>query len=164
MASRGGAALVHAETFYTFDADAEVVNAETVVIAGKTYTFQDTLTNTDGNVHIGATRVETIRNLCAAVNLDGTATAGTDYAAAMTKNLEVAAIPSTDTITIRALSPGVAGNRIPVTVGTSGTTVDNATLEAGAGDIGDFVGSVLEMNQINSEVQAELKRLTPLED
>lgn len=164
MASTGGAALVHAETFYTFDADGEVVNAETMVIAGKTYTFQDTLTNTDGNVHIGATRVETIANLCAAINLDGSATAGTDYAAAMTKNTEVVAIPGTDTITIRALAPGTAGNRIPATVGTSGVTLDNATLEAGAGDFGIFIVSVLDMNQINSEVQAELKRLTPLED
>ena len=164
MASRGGSDLVHAETYYTFDDDGEITNAETLVIAGKTYTFQDTLTNTDGNVHIGATREETIRNLCAAVNLDGTATAGTDYAAATTKNARVVAIPGDDEIVIRAHVPGTAGNLIPVTVGTSGVTVDNATLENGAGDVGDFINSVIELNQINSEVLSELKRLTPLPD
>lgn len=164
MANLGGSSLAFAESFYTFDADAEIANGETVVIAGKTYTFQDTLTDSDGNVHIGSDRAETIANLVGAVNLDGSATAGTDYAASMTKNPQVIAIAATDRITIRASMPGTLGNRIPLTVGTSAVTVDNATLENGAGDPHYFLDSVLDLNQINSEVQAELKQLTPEED
>lgn len=164
MANLGGSALAFASTFYTFDDDAEITNGETLVIAGKTYTFQTTLTNTDGNVKIGASRAATIANLVAAVNLDGSGVAGTDYAAATTKNPRVIAVAGTDTITIKASMPGTAGNLIPCTVGTSATTLDNATLENGAGDPHYFLASLFTLNQINSELLTELHLLTPEAD
>lgn len=57
-------------------------NGNTVTIGTKVYTFQDTLTNVDGNVKIGATASDTIDNLIAAINLS--TGAGTLYAASMT--------------------------------------------------------------------------------
>lgn len=164
MANLGGSSLAFATGTYTFDDDLEIANAETVVIAGKTYTFQTTLTDSDGNVHIGASRAETIANLVAAVNLDGSGTAGTDYAASTTKNARVIAIAGTDSWEVRASMPGTVGNLIPITVGTSATTVSGALLTGGAGDPHYFLDSVLDLNQINAEVLSEIKRLTPLAD
>lgn len=60
------------------------LDTETVVIGTKTYTFQDTLTDVDGNVKIGASASDSIDNLIAAINLG--AGAGTAYAASMTAN------------------------------------------------------------------------------
>ena len=60
--------LVRAATFYTIDGT-DITNAETIVIANKTYTAQDTLTDVDGNFHIGATIAATVTNLLAAINL-----------------------------------------------------------------------------------------------
>lgn len=150
--------LVRASTFYTFDADAEITNGETLVIGGKTYTFQTTLTNVDGNVRIGGDREETIANLVAAVGLGPGA--GTAYAAATTRNPAVYATPAEDRIDIHALIPGSIGNLIPCTVGTSGVTLDNGTLEGGAGNIGDFFDGLLRLNQINAEVFDALREFT----
>ena len=149
-------AWVRAETFYTIDDAADLVNAETVVVAGKTDTFQDTLTDVDGNVHIGATIADTVTNLLAAVNLsnegESAVGAGTDYAASMTKNEFVfAVLTSATVITMRAHVPGVLGNLIPMTIGTSANTVDNALCEGGTGDIGQFFNEMLGSVQLNSE-------------
>lgn len=57
-------------------------NTNTVTLNGKVYTFQTVLTNSDGNVLIGATADESYQNLKAAINLE--AGAGTKYAAATT--------------------------------------------------------------------------------
>lgn len=62
---------------------------ETVVIDGKTYTFQTTLTNVDGHVKIGADAATSLGNLKAAINLS--AGAGTKYAAATTLHPTVTA-------------------------------------------------------------------------
>ena len=58
-------------------------DTETVVIGAKTYTFQTTLTDVDGNVLIGATIKASLENLIAAINLE-VAEAGTKFAASMT--------------------------------------------------------------------------------
>ncbi len=160
--------LVRASSFYTISAAADLVNAETLVIAGKTYTVQTTLTDVDGNVNIGADIAGTISNLVAAINLsnegESAVGAATDYALAMTRNPSVHATTSTDTLTCSALIPGDHGNTITLTVGTSATTVDNATLENGSGNIASWLEGVLVLNQINAEVMYELKTLTPAAD
>lgn len=157
-----------ASTFYTIDAVGEITNGETIVVAGKTYTFQDTLTDSDGNVHIGSDIAGTRSNFIAAINLsnegESAVGAGTDYAASMTRNAEVHAYESGDTVVIRAHAPGAQGNRIPCTVGTSGVTLDNATLENGSGSLAVWAEELLQYNQINSEVQSHLKLLTPASD
>lgn len=157
-----------ASTFYTIDADADITDGETLVVAGKTYTVQATLTDSDGNVHRGADHQGTISNLVAAINLsnegESAVGAGTDYADSMTRNTNVYAVEGTDTLTVYAHVPGTQGNFIPVTVGTSAAEVDNATLEGGTGSMAVFAEELLQYNQINSEVQSHLKILTPADD
>lgn len=159
---------VRASTFYTIDAVGEITNAETIVVAGKTYTFQATLTDVDGNVHIGADIAATRSNFIAAINLsnegESAVGAGTDYAASMTRNAEVHAYEIGVFVVIRAHAPGAQGNRIPCTVGTSGVTLDNATLENGAGSLAVWAEELIAQNQLNSEVLSHLSILTPAVD
>ncbi len=160
---------VKASTFYTIDAAGELTDGETVVIAGKTYTAQATLTDSDGNFHIGANIAATVTNLLAAINLsnqgESAVGAGTDYAASMTRNASVhARLTSATVLTIVAHAPGAQGNHIPCTVGTSTVTLDNATLENGAGSLAVWAEELFQYNQINAEVMSHLKLLTPAVD
>lgn len=68
---------------------ADFVDGDTVTIGSRTYTFQDTLTNTDGNVKISGTANGTIDNLVAHINLESGA--GTAYAASGTIHAEASA-------------------------------------------------------------------------
>lgn len=78
----GETALGGIYSFGTLTLTGNAADTNTVVIGAKTYTFQDTLTNVDGNVHVGASASESIDNLIAAINLgEGS---GTAYAAATT--------------------------------------------------------------------------------
>lgn len=80
-------------------------DGETVSINGRAYTFQDALTNVDGNVLIGASASDTLDNLIAAINLS--AGSGTLYAALTVANDDVsAAAGSGDTMDVTALIPG----------------------------------------------------------
>lgn len=112
------------------------VDAETITIGSKTYTFEDTLTDVDGNVHIGATVEETLDNLKNAINLGPGA--GTDYAASMTKHPTVEASEGAgDTLVITAITAGTAGNSIATTETMTNGSFGAATLENGAaGTIG----------------------------
>ncbi len=85
------------------------VDTQTVTIDGKVYTFQDTLTNVDGNVKIGASAAACVANLVAAINLG--AGAGTAYAAAMTLHPTFSAVDGAgDTVVIHAKLSGVGEN------------------------------------------------------
>lgn len=90
------------------------VDGETLTIDGKTYTFQDTLTDVDGNVQIGALPADTVDNVRAAINLDSGA--GTAYAASTTVHPTVSAtdvdLPPTLEVTAKAI--GIGGNAITV--------------------------------------------------
>ena len=97
----------------TLVATANFANAETVVIDGKTYTFQTTLTDSDGNVLIGPDAQTSLANLVAAINL--AAGSGTTYAASTTVHPTVSAASlSTDRMVATAKSAGTAGNAITV--------------------------------------------------
>jgi hypothetical protein len=88
-------------------------NTETITVA-KTYTLQTVLTNTDGNVLIGASAAATLANLVAAITLG--AGAGTTYAAATTANPSVtASVQSATLMRVRALTAGAGGNAIACT-------------------------------------------------
>ena len=90
------------------------LNTETTVIGSKTYTWQDTLTNVDGNVKIAGTASDSLDNLIAAIDLG--AGSGTLYAAATTDPGEVDAAAGTgDTMDITATVAGVAGNSLTST-------------------------------------------------
>lgn len=134
-------------------------DTQTVVVGGKTYTTQDTLTNVDGNVLIGANAAATLQNLYDAINLTGTA--GTQYATAMTANTRVKATAVTaTTLVVSALTPGEVGNLIATTETQTNAAWGAATLASGSGNINAFITSVIALNQINSEVLFELKKLT----
>lgn len=133
------------------------LNTETVVIAGKTYTFQSALTDSDGNVAIGATTAESVANLAAAIDLG--AGAGTAYAASMTRNPEVAVVSSTATV-LTVGAPGAASDRIPTTETLTNASWGGATLSGGAGSIPFFAVRLLKLNQINAEVTTEIYKLT----
>jgi hypothetical protein len=99
----------------TLTVSANPGNGETVVIGGKTYTFQTTLTNVDGNVQIGASADASLDNLKAAINLEATVSPQ-QYAAAMTLHSTVRAVRgSATTLIVRAKTPGTGGNSIGVT-------------------------------------------------
>jgi len=119
-------------------------DTETVTIDSKTYTFQASLTDVDGNVLIGGTVADTIQNLVAAITLGGGA--GTAYAASMTihPTVTVSASDAT-TMTIQANSGGTAGNSI-ATTDTSANLDWTDTVMAGGTDP---VYYLLEPNGIN---------------
>jgi hypothetical protein len=138
-------------------------DTQTVVVGGKTYTTQTTLTNVDGNVLIGANAAATLQNLYDAINLTGTA--GTQYAAAMTINTRVKATAVTaTTLVVSALTPGEVGNLIASTETQTNASWGAATLASGSGNVNDFIVSVMALTQCNSEMAAELKKLTIAND
>ncbi len=97
------------------------LDTEVVVIGSKTYTFQTTLTDVDGNVLIGAAATDDIDNLVAAITLG--AGAGTLYAASMTAHPEATGVQGAgDTFVATALATGTTGDAL-----TSTTTLTNAT-------------------------------------
>lgn len=128
-----GVAPVYATGTYTATLNLE--DADTIVIGGKTYTFEDTLTNVDGHVKIGATLADTLTNLAAAINLTGTA--GTDYALATTANADVTASAGATTVVVTAVSAVAAtGNAITTTDTSTSGAWGGATLSGGVdGDV-----------------------------
>lgn len=153
--------LVHAQG--TLTSSGTFTDTQTVVVGGKTYTTQTSLTNVDGNVAIGANAAATLQNLYDAINLTGTP--GTQYAAAMTENsmVEATAVTAT-TLVVKAKCPGTIGNAIASTETQTNAAWGAATLASGAGDIGQWVESLIALNQVGSELLAELKKLTPVAD
>jgi hypothetical protein len=153
--------VVHAQG--TLTSTGTFTDTQTVVVGGKTYTTQSTLTNVDGNVFIGANAAATLQNLYDAINLTGTA--GTQYAAAMTENSMVEATGVTaTTLVVKAKVPGTIGNAIASTETQTNASWGAATLASGSGDIGKFVEDLISMNQVNAELLLELKKLTPVAD
>lgn len=161
--------LVGASQTLTLDDALEATDGETIVIGSKTYTFQATLTDVDGNVHIGADVAGTVSNLVAAINLsdegESATSAGTDYAASMTRNPDVHAtwVVSTGVITVRSHVPGSIGNHVPLGQGTSTITLGGATLASGTGNVGDFFDDLFQYNQINGEVGSHLRPFSAVE-
>lgn len=141
------------------------LNTETVVVGGKTYTFQTALTDVDGNVLIGATAEESIDNLVAAVNLE--AGAGTTYAASMTANLQVSAVKgSATTFVASALVAGTVGNLIASTETLTNGSWGGATLAGGTGassytEISAYMQSIRDSSPhgVNSGVISQLVTL-----
>lgn len=162
--------LVHASQTLQFTGG-NAADTETVTIAGKVYTFQATLTDSDGNVHVGADAEGSIDNLVAAINLsdegESATSAGTDYAASMTRNPAVYAEKvDADTLRVTAAVPGEIGNEISVsdTLAAAGNDWDGATLAGGSGILLTWLEELLAFNQLNSEVIFEIRSLTPAAD
>lgn len=110
-------------------------DTETVTIDAKVYTFQTTLTNVDGNVLIGATPADSVKNLVKAITL-GTGE-GTNYAKSMTEHPTVTAVvgsPTTD-MDVTAKVPGTGANTLATTetLAGGGNQWGGATLAGGTG-------------------------------
>lgn len=147
-------ALVKSDAVLTATADANITDAETVVIAGKTYTFKTSLTDTDGFVKAVTAFAPNMANLVKAINLTGVA--GTDYATSTTKNKDVLAVlTSSGVVTITARVGGTVGNFIPITVGTSAVVLSGETsgkLNGGLGDIAEAINDLQSRGQLNSDI------------
>lgn len=106
------------------------LDTETVVIGGKTYTFETVLTNVNGHVLIGATAEDSLDNLVAAINLG--AGAGTLYAAATTLHATVSATDGAGTtVIVTAKTAGSGGNAIATTDTLTNGSWGGATLAGG---------------------------------
>lgn len=105
-------------------------NGETVLIDSKTYVFVNTLTGVDGQVKIGATKEESVANLIAAINLDGTP--NSQYTTQTTLHPTVYAKigPTTAKLIAVAKTGGVSGNSIVIgeTLAGTGNQWDASTL------------------------------------
>jgi len=109
------------------------LNTETVTIDGKAYQFQTTLTDSDGNVQIGASVALSHENLRRAINLDGVA--GTNYATSMTLHPTVSATDTATTTVVTAKVLGVIGNTISLAeTAATGSWSPASNLTGGTGD------------------------------
>jgi hypothetical protein len=122
------------------------LDTETVVIDGKTYTFQTVLTNVDGNVQIAASSESSLDNLLDAINLGPGA--GVDYAAATTLHPTVSATDGPlATLDVTANIIGDTGNTITTTTTVTGGSWADPTLTGGVtfpgllGDVFDTGGA-----------------------
>ncbi len=106
------------------------LNNETCTIGAKVYTFEDTLTDVDGNVKIGAAATDSLDNLIAAINLD--AGVGTLYATSMTENDDVTAAAGVgDTMDCSAKNGGTPANSKATTETLTNGSWGGATLAGG---------------------------------
>lgn len=118
---RFNSAAVAAYAFLT--ASANFAHAETVVIGSRTYTFQDVLTDVNGNVLIGATVDESLEHLITAILADATHASHGHHATSTTVHSQVTALlHASGMVKVIASTPGAAGNSIGVS-----TTAANAT-------------------------------------
>jgi hypothetical protein len=142
-------ALVRA--FGTLTSSGVFTDTQTVVVGGKTYTTQTSLTNVDGNVLIGANAAATLANLKAAINLG--AGAGTVYATAMTENAHVKATTLTAT-TLKVVSrvPGAIGNLIATTETQTNASWGGAVLASGSGTVAVTFSEILAAGQLAADV------------
>lgn len=137
-------------------------DTETITVGGKAYTINATVGSTDGSVHLGADAEGTLKNIFAAINLDATGgetgVADADFASGMTINAEVKATAVTATVlTVTAKTPGSVGNLIASTETHGEGSWGGAVLAGGAGDVTGWANSLIDLNQINSQVVTEIR-------
>jgi len=161
--SGGGAAAIAAIS----SSGTNVSNNDTVTINGKVYTFQTVLTNTDGHVFIGASADASLLNLLCAVNLAGTA--GTQYAAATTKNTYATAYNQDTTnhkIYLQAIATGSGGNALTLAKSAATLTVSGATFAGGGTNVNqvtqvtvggvNLLSAIVPYNASNAQTAADV--------
>lgn len=159
--------LVHATGVFTVTDNFD--DTETITIAGKVYTINATVGTSDGSVDLGTDAEGTLANLAAAIDLNPTGgetgVADADYASGMTINPDVIVVSVTATVlTVRSKAPGTVGNSLVSTDTHGEGSWGASTLANGAGDLESWLTSLFALNQINSEVSSELRKLTPEAD
>ena len=138
----------------TLTGSIQFTNNYTVTIGTKTYTFQTTLTDVDGNIQIGASLAASLQNLYDAINLTGTP--GTQYAASMTIHPTVTA--TVVAVTVTAKKGGTYSNGIATTTSGADPVWGAATLTGGSG--GDV--SVLQLAELPANTTAAIGSVTTL--
>ena len=150
-----------------------VLDGNTVVIYGKTYTAQDTLTDVDGKFLIGASASDTLDNLIDAINLG--AGSGVRYAASTTLHPSVrAAAGAGDTMDAFAVQSGSSPNSLTTTAVLANGSWGGATLSGGNVEVcsregvfvSDQVGFLFDMDsgglstqvRVNGETAPETER------
>ncbi len=123
-------------------ATAPPANNDTVVVAGRTYTFKTTLTGVADEILIGATFTISAQNFKAAINHE--AGEGTLYGVGTATNIYVVASGAAAAITLTALRIGTGGN-VTLTKTATNITVSGATLTGGTNVITntDFIAYYL---------------------
>lgn len=153
--------IVNAQGTYT--ASGAFTDTQTVVIGGKTYTSQTTLTNSDGNFLIGASAAESLQNLYDAINLTPGSIVGVKYATATTRHPQVYAHAVTaTTLVVKAKHPGTSGNLITTTETQTNGSWGAGTLASGAGDPAVLIDELISQGQLNSDMFLALKTYFPL--
>ncbi|KKL93911.1 hypothetical protein LCGC14_1869930 [marine sediment metagenome] len=150
-----GTTLVRAFATLTADADADIIEAENVVIGGVTYTFDAASPlDTINTVPFVTAFAPNMAALVKVINVTGTVL--TDYYTGQTKNQYChAVLVSAGVVAIYSRVAGVSGNLVAITVGNSAIVLsDNngALLKLGAGFIDTAIDNLQASAQINSEV------------
>lgn len=96
----------------TLTLSAQPSNGDTFTIGSRTYTFQITLTDVDGNIHINASAAGTVLNIVDAIQLGSAGEgAGSGYATSTTINVSVGAVDGTgDSVDFTSLAVYSAAN------------------------------------------------------
>ena len=147
---------------------------DTVVIGDKTYTFK-AAPSAAYEVDVGTDLETSIANLVAAINLSGTA--GTEYGASHVEaHPAVTATGSATVLSLAGRGPGAEANGLYLAAtspGANDISVGGASVAiaiaadagtSGVGSMDAFITSLFALNQINSEVYAELAKLTDAAD
>lgn len=139
----------------------QVADADTVTIAGRTYTFETGSVDTAYEVDVGGDLATSIQNLQAAIN--DTGTEGSTYGSGTVEHPFVRASSVTaTTLVITAKQPGAAGNQIVVAATSPGAnSISWGTVSGGAGPSvsvepdanGDLVTVVIDDGTVNDELE-----------
>lgn len=132
-------------------------DTQTVIVGGTVYTTQTSLTDTDGNVLIGADQTATCANIAAHINL--AAGAGTTYATSGTEDPHVTATSAAAVLTVTAKVPGVGGNLIDSTETQTNASWGGTVLASGAGNMEIAVRLLRNEGQVNSGVLQALDQM-----
>lgn len=122
-----------AQAVVTLTMDTQPTDGDKIVIGSRTYTWQASLNNVDGNIWIGSNIAAAKNNLYYAIAASG-GTPGTDYATAMTANTEVTVgyFNGSSQAVFTSILPGTAANSLASTeTFTAGTNVFSAATLTG---------------------------------
>ena len=122
-----------AQAVVTLTMDTQPTDGDKIVIGSRTYTWQASLANVDGNIWIGSNIAAAKNNLYYAIAASG-GTPGTDYATAMTANTEVTVgyFNGSSQAVFTSILAGTAANSLASTeTFTAGTNVFSAATLTG---------------------------------
>jgi len=136
----------------TLTSDATIPTAaDTVTIAGTTYTFRAAVGTTTLEVLLGANYTASMANLTSAIN--ASSGSGTTYGSNTPINdWVVATNPTAATVVLTSKVPGTVGNNIVTTEAGTHTSFGAGTLTGGTGSVYATIEDLLLTSQCNSDV------------